>query len=100
MIEVHDIGKSYNATVALRGVTFEARTAEIFGIIGPDGAGKTSLFRILSTLMLPESGHATIDGRDVVTEFVEIRRRIGYMPERFSLYQDLTVGENLAFHGL
>ncbi len=98
MIEVHDIGKNYHSTVALRGVTFEVNTAEIFGIIGPDGTGKTSLFRILSTLMLPDSGHATIDGRDVVTEFVEIRRRIGYMPERFSLYQDLTVGENLAFY--
>lgn len=98
MIEVHDIWKSYNTTLALRGVSFEVNSADIFGIIGPDGAGKTTLFRILSTLMLPDNGRAAIEGRDVVKEFGEIRRRIGYMPGRFSLYQDLTVRENLAFY--
>ncbi len=98
-VEVHDIVKSYQggAVSALRGVSFETGEGEIFGIIGPDGAGKTSLFRILTTLLLPDSGTATVDGFDVVRDYKAIRNRVGYMPGRFSLYQDLTVEENLTF---
>ncbi len=77
------------------GLCFEVDKGEIFGIIGPDGAGKTTLFRILTTLLLPDSGTATVDGFDVVKDFKKIRSRVGYMPGRFSLYQDLTVEENL-----
>ena len=79
------------------GISFDVNRAEIFGIIGPDGAGKTTLFRILTTLILAESGTAAIDGFDVVKDYKEIRKRVGYMPGRFSLYQDLTVEENLEF---
>jgi ABC-type multidrug transport system ATPase subunit len=82
---------------ALRGVSFDVDKGELFGIIGPDGAGKTSLFRILTTLLLPDAGKATVDGLDVVKDFKVIRQRVGYMPGRFSLYQDLTVAENLKF---
>lgn len=82
---------------ALKGVSFEVPKGELFGIIGPDGAGKTSLFRVLTTLLLPDGGSASVDGLDVVKDFKEIRRRVGYMPGRFSLYQDLTVAENLEF---
>jgi len=82
---------------ALKGISFTVDPGEIFGIIGPDGAGKTSLFRILTTLLLAESGKATVDGFDVVTDYKQIRNRIGYMPGRFSLYQDLSVQENLEF---
>lgn len=71
--------------------------AELFGIIGPDGAGKTSLFRILTTLLLPDGGNAVVDGFDVVKQYKAIRERVGYMPGKFSLYQDLTVEENLSF---
>jgi ABC-type multidrug transport system ATPase subunit len=77
------------------GLCFEVDKGEIYGIIGPDGAGKTTLFRILTTLLLPDSGTATVDGFDVVKDFKKIRSRVGYMPGRFSLYQDLTVEENL-----
>lgn len=83
--------------VAVDKVSFTVRKGEIFGIIGPDGAGKTSLFRILTTLLLPDEGNAVIDGIDVVKGFKEIRNIIGYMPGKFSLYQDLTVEENLNF---
>ena len=79
------------------GISFDVKRGEIFGIIGPDGAGKTTLFRILTTLILAESGTAAIDGFDVVRDYKEIRKRVGYMPGRFSLYQDLTVEENLEF---
>ena len=91
--------KTYNKgrVVALRDLTFSVREGEIYGIIGPDGAGKTSLFRILTTLLLPDGGTATVDGFDVVKNYKEIRQRIGYMPGRFSLYQDLTIEENLEF---
>jgi ABC-type multidrug transport system ATPase subunit len=82
---------------ALKGVSFTVDRGEIFGIIGPDGAGKTSLFRILTTLLLAVSGKATVDGFDVVTDYKQIRKRIGYMPGKFSLYQDLSVEENLQF---
>jgi ABC-2 type transport system ATP-binding protein len=82
---------------ALKGISFEVKQGELFGIIGPDGAGKTSLFRILTTLLLPDGGSASVDGLDVVKEFKAIRQRVGYMPGRFSLYQDLTIEENLEF---
>ena len=82
---------------ALRDVSFDVERGELFGIIGPDGAGKTTLFRILTTLMIANNGTASVDGFDVVKDFKEIRKRVGYMPGRFSLYQDLTVEENLSF---
>ena len=82
---------------ALKGVSFTVEKGEIFGIIGPDGAGKTSLFRILTTLLLAESGNASVDGFDVVKDYLQIRNRVGYMPGKFSLYQDLSVEENLEF---
>jgi ABC-2 type transport system ATP-binding protein len=82
---------------ALKGVSFAVEKGEIFGLIGPDGAGKTSLFRILTTLLLAESGNASVDGFDVVKDYKEIRSRVGYMPGRFSLYPDLSVQENLEF---
>jgi ABC-2 type transport system ATP-binding protein len=91
------ISKSYGNVMALNDICFEMKRGEIFGVIGPDGAGKTSLFRILTTLLLADKGTAKIDGYDVVTEYKEIRKRVGYMPGRFSLYQDLTVEENLNF---
>src|ERR1043165_4795397 len=90
-------GKGNDRIQALKGVTFDVDKGEIFGLIGPDGAGKTSLFRILTTLLLPDGGNAKVDGLDVVKDFKEIRNRVGYMPGRFSLYQDLTVAENLEF---
>ena len=78
-------------------ISFTVPQGELFGIIGPDGAGKTSLFRILTTLLLADSGTATVDGFDVLKNYKEIRKRVGYMPGRFSLYQDLSVEENLNF---
>ncbi len=94
---VKKYGKKKDVVEALHGISFEAEQGELFGIIGPDGAGKTSLFRILTTLLLPDGGSATVDGLDVVKDFKAIRNRVGYMPGRFSLYQDLTVAENLEF---
>lgn len=89
---VNNITKRYgkkNAVVtALKEISFEVDKGELFGIIGPDGAGKTSLFRILTTLLLPEGGTASVDGFDVVKDYKAIRKRVGYMPGRFSLYQD------------
>ena len=82
---------------ALNDISFDVQKGEIFGIIGPDGAGKTSLFRILTTLLLADSGKATVEGLDVVKDYKAIRQTVGYMPGRFSLYQDLTVEENLNF---
>lgn len=96
-IHCEAVQKKYKETVALKQVSFDVERGEIFGIIGPDGAGKTSLFRILTTLILADSGTAAIDGFDVVKDYKEIRKRVGYMPGRFSLYQDLTVEENLNF---
>jgi len=90
-------GNNKTAVTALQGVSFEVDEGELFGIIGPDGAGKTSLFRILTTLLLANEGTATVDGLDIVKEYKSIRQRVGYMPGRFSLYQDLTVKENLDF---
>ena len=96
-IEVKHVSKSYGPVKALDDVTFSVTKGEVFGLIGPDGAGKTSMFRILCSLLLPEAGTATVDGFDVVSQMKEIRRRVGYMPGKFSLYQDLTVEENLQF---
>ena len=96
-IEVSHISKSYGKVKALTDVSFTVGQGEVFGLIGPDGAGKTTLFRILCTLLLPDQGSVTVDGFDVVRQMAEIRRRVGYMPGRFSLYQDLTVQENLEF---
>lgn len=96
-IEVNSLSKRYGKVQALRDVSFSVGKGEMFGIIGPDGAGKTSLYRILCSLLLPDDGTASVDGYDVVSGMKEIRRRVGYMPGRFSLYQDLTVEENLRF---
>ena len=96
-IEVKHISRRYGRVEALHDVSFAVKKGEIFGIIGPDGAGKTSLYRILCTLLLPDEGTATVDGYDVVGQLNDIRKRVGYMPGRFSLYQDLTVEENLRF---
>lgn len=93
----YQISKSYKSVHALNNVTFEVDKGEIFGLIGPDGAGKTTIFRILTTLLLPDAGSAYVDGFDVVKDYKKIRERVGYMPGRFSLYQDLTVEENLNF---
>ena len=95
-ISVSHLSKRYEVQ-ALQDVSFDVNRGEIFGLIGPDGAGKTTLFRILTTLLLADEGSATVDGFDVVTGMKAIRRRVGYMPGRFSLYQDLTVEENLQF---
>lgn len=96
-IEVNSISKHYGKVQALRDVSFSVGKGEVFGLIGPDGAGKTSMYRILCSLLLPDAGTATVDGYDVVSQMKEIRKRIGYMPGKFSLYQDLTVEENLKF---
>ena len=96
-IEVHNISKSYGRVKALDDVSFSVGKGEVFGLIGPDGAGKTSMFRILCTLLLPDKGTASVDGYDVRKQMKEIRRRVGYMPGKFSLYQDLTIEENLQF---
>ena len=96
-ISIGKISKKYGAIQALDEVSLDVGRGELFGLIGPDGAGKTSLFRILATLLLPDSGTATVEGLDTVKQFKEIRNIVGYMPGRFSLYQDLSVEENLAF---
>lgn len=99
IVSVDNLKMSYDKgrVQALKGVTFDVGEGEIFGLIGPDGAGKTSLFRILTTLLFADSGTAVVDGLDVVKDYKKIRQHIGYMPGRFSLYQDLTVEENLSF---
>jgi ABC-2 type transport system ATP-binding protein len=96
-IILENISKSYGPLLAAQDISFEVSKGEIFGLIGPDGAGKTTLFRILATLLLADSGTARICGLDCVKEYRQIRKIIGYMPGRFSLYQDLTVEENLEF---
>ncbi len=97
IIEVQNLNRTYGKIQALCDISFEVAEGEIFGLIGPDGAGKTTLFRILTTLLLADSGIASVDNCDVVDDFREIRKRVGYMPGKFSLYQDLSVEENLEF---
>ncbi|MBN2731768.1 MAG: ABC transporter ATP-binding protein [Balneolaceae bacterium] len=97
IVEVQSLTKSYGQVQALKGLSFEVREGELFGFIGPDGAGKTSLFRILTTLLKPDSGSATVLGMDVIDSYRDIRTKLGYMPGRFSLYQDLSVRENMDF---
>lgn len=99
-VVVENIIRTYGKkkeVMALNDISFDVKKGELFGIIGPDGAGKTSLFRILTTLLLADSGTATLDGFDVVKDYKAIRKRVGYMPGKFSLYQDLSVEENLNF---
>jgi len=96
-VAVENVEKRFGATVALAGISFEAAAGELFGFVGPDGAGKTTLFRILATLLVPDAGRARVLGRDVVAQMWALRPRIGYMPGRFSLYPDLSVVENLRF---
>src|SRR5438067_12085584 len=96
-VEIEGLSKRFGSTLALDNVTLAIATGELFGFIGPDGAGKTTLFRILVTLILPDQGRATVLGRDVTTDVWDLRRRVGYMPGRFSLYPDLSVEENLRF---
>src|SRR3954452_401982 len=100
-VTVNNITKLYKTkketVTAVREVSFDVAEGELFGIIGPDGAGKTSLFRMLTTLLLPDGGAATVDGSDIVKDYKAIRQKVGYMPGRFSLYQDLTIEENLNF---
>lgn len=98
VIESSGISKSFGATQALRNISFSVNESEIFGFIGPDGAGKTTLFRIITTLLLPDEGELKVLGVDCITGFKELRKNIGYMPGRFSLYQDLSVEENLNFY--
>lgn len=97
-IESSGISKSFNETKALAKISFTVNEGEIFGFIGPDGAGKTTLFRIITTLLIPDEGDIKIMGLNCLTKFKELRKTIGYMPGRFSLYQDLTVEENLKFY--
>src|SRR4051812_41600887 len=100
-VAVHKLVKRYKSgkdiIEAVQGVSFDVAKGELFGIIGPDGAGKTSIFRMLTTLLLPDGGNATVDGSDIVKDYKAIRQKVGYMPGKFSLYQDLTVEENLNF---
>jgi ABC-2 type transport system ATP-binding protein len=99
MITIDKITKTYNKgkITAVNEVSLEVRPGELFGLIGPDGAGKTTIFRILTTLLLADRGTATVNGCDVVKDYAKIRSSVGYMPGRFSLYQDLTIEENLNF---
>lgn len=96
-VVVRNITKNFGETLALDNISFDVAGGELFGFIGPDGAGKTTLIRILTTLILPDKGSATVAGSDIVKDYKRIRSISGYMPGRFSLYQDLTVEENLKF---
>lgn len=96
-IEVNCLSKRYGRVQALDEVSFSVAPGELFGLIGPDGAGKTTLFRLLTTLVRPDGGTASVEGLDIVRDYQRIRERVGYMPGRFSLYPDLTVEENLRF---
>lgn len=99
MVVLNNIIKTYDKgkVKAVNNVSFEVNKGELFGLIGADGAGKTSIFRILTTLLLPDSGTASVNGFDVVKDYKAIRKNVGYMPGKFSLYQDLSVKENLNF---
>lgn len=97
MVKVNNISKSFKDVQALDDVTFSAEKGELYGIIGPDGAGKTTLFRIMTTLTIPDNGTVFINNKSIIKDYMEIRKTIGYMPGKFALYQDLTVEENLNF---
>ena len=97
MIKINNIKKSYGAITAVDDITIHVRKGQLFGLIGPDGAGKTSLFRMLTSLLIPDEGSAVIMGYDTVKDYRKVRNILGYMPERFSLYLDLSVEENLNF---
>ena len=96
-ISLQHISKSFKDVTAVKDISFEVKEGELFGLIGPDGAGKTTIFRILTTLLLADEGTATVANFDVLENYKDIRDNVGYMPGRFSLYQDLTVEENLTF---
>ena len=98
IIEAPDINMSFGDVKALRNISFDVNESDIFGFIGPDGAGKTTLFRIIATLLIPDEGELKVLGLDSVSDYKELRKNIGYMPGRFSLYQDLSVEENLNFY--
>lgn len=98
IVNIKNLSHSYGATVALDNVSLEVERGEMFGIIGPDGSGKSTLYRILATLLIPTKGEVLVMGLNPVTDYKKIRTKIGYMPERFSLYQDLSVNENLKFY--
>jgi len=98
MIQIENISKNFGEVLAVRDINLEIKDSELFGLIGPDGAGKSTLMRLMVTLFIPESGSITMNGRDTVKDYKEIRKHVGYMPGRFSLYQDLSVEENLAFY--
>jgi ABC-type multidrug transport system ATPase subunit len=97
MVVFENISKNYDQIVGVENVSLKVNSGELFGLIGPDGSGKTSLFRMLVTLLLPDEGTITIDGKDVIEQYQFVRENVGYMPGTFSLYQDLTVEENLNF---
>lgn len=96
-VDIKDISKSYENVQALKNISLQVNESELFGFIGPDGAGKTTLFRILTTLLLADEGEANLAGLDVVKDYKKLRTMLGYMPGKFSLYQDLSVEENLNF---
>lgn len=96
-ISVQNISKSFKNVSAIQNISFEVKSGELFGLIGPDGAGKTTLFRTLTTLLIPNEGNAIVAGHDIIKNVKKIRNSVGYMPGKFSLYQDLTIAENLAF---
>ncbi|GJH41335.1 hypothetical protein RCZ04_18850 [Capnocytophaga sp. HP1101] len=96
-INIQNLSKSYGEVKAVQNLSLTVQKGELFGLIGPDGAGKTTVFRMLTTLLLPDEGSATVEGWDIVSDYKQIRQHVGYMPGRFSLYQDLTVHENLTF---
>lgn len=98
VISANNISKSFKDTVALNNISFNVNRNELFGFIGPDGAGKTTLFRLIASLLLPASGSLKVLGLDPVTQYKELRKKLGYMPGKFSLYQDLSVEENLEFY--
>ena len=97
MVQFEHVNKSYEGEPAVKDISFTVDEGELFGLIGPDGAGKSTLFRILTTVLLPDSGKVSFGGVDVVEDYKYVRRNVGYMPGRFSLYQDLSVKENLKF---
>ncbi|MFD0931270.1 ABC transporter ATP-binding protein [Psychroflexus salinarum] len=96
-LQISNISKSFKDLKALKHISLEVKENELYGLIGPDGAGKTTLFRILASLLLPDEGQANVAGYNVITDYKQLRKNIGYMPGKFSLYQDLTVEENLNF---